>query len=185
MTVRKKRVMEGTRRSGGAGPFERSDSRQSGSETAEAWLRLQPERPQYTQYTQYTQYNVLLCYRRELLLQPGPLLPGGPQSGQKHTPKNNTLPQRDTVSVGETAAVERGVASPKPGGRKTVSQRAQVLFLYILSFFLLAPSVLFIHKHSQMAAALWCKCWSITRLPLRQETGLPGTWVRSQTVLQL
>lgn len=74
----------------------RSDSRQSGSVMAEDWLRLQPELPQYTQY------NVLLCSsgcRGSSHLQPGPFLPGGPQSGQKHTPKNNTVCHRGTQSA--------------------------------------------------------------------------------------
>lgn len=94
--VKNKRVMMGAWRSDRAGPFEQSDSRQSGSERAEHWLRLQPEPPQYTQYSQY---NVLLCCRAELLLQPGPFLPGGPQSRQKHTPKNNTEFHRGTQSA--------------------------------------------------------------------------------------
>lgn len=75
-------------------------------------------------------------------------LSGGPESGQKH-PKN-----RGTQSDWGRAWVAR----PKPGKVENYwesweSHRAQVLLLYIL-FFLLPPSVLLLHKHSQTAAAL-------------------------------
>lgn len=68
-------------------------------------------------------------------------------------------------------------------GRKTVSQGGTSALSLHSVFFLLTPLVLFIHKRSQMAAVLWCKCRSITELPFRQETGLPGTWIQPQTVL--
>lgn len=132
----------------------RNDSRQSGSVMVEDWLRLQPELPQYTQY------NVLLCSsgcRSSSHLQPGPFLPGGPQSGQKHTPKNNTVCHRGTQSAWvKRHSVAHEMRSGKyetRQGRKTVSQGAQVLFLYILSFSA-HSSGLFIHKCSQMAAVL-------------------------------
>lgn len=101
-------------------------------------------------------------------------------SQDKNTPQKITEFHRGTQSAWVKT---RSGESETRHGRKTVSHRAQGLFFYIfpaqyISFF-------FIHKHSQMAVALWCKRWSITRLPLRQETGLPGAWVRSQTVLQL
>lgn len=109
------------------------------------WIRLQPELPQYTQY------NVPLCSPCCLPsshLQPGPFLPGGPQSRQKHTHKNNTQCHRGTQSHspgrGETAPVHlagRGVANMKLD--KVEKQKARGHKRSLFTFFLLllpAPS---------------------------------------------
>lgn len=59
-------------------------------------------------------------------LQPGPFLPGGPQSRQKHTQKNNMQgPQRQLR--------RRRVANTKPGGRKSPAAPLLTRFLTLLT----------------------------------------------------
>ena len=126
---------------GGSG----SDSRQRGSVMAGYWIRLQPVLPQYAQY------NVPLCSPAACpahICSRGPFLPGGPQSRQKHTHKNNTWGLRGTHS--HSLGRETCTHTPRETrigkyetrqGRKTDSRGAQTLSLF--TFFLLpllAPS---------------------------------------------
>jgi len=123
---------------GGSG----SDSRQRGSVMAGYWIRLQPELPQYAQY------NVplcSLCCPTSSHLQPGPFLPGGPQSRQKHTRKNNTQGHRGTHShrpgrekCTDTPCETRSSKYETGQGRKTDRHSAQTPFILPLP----APSAL-------------------------------------------
>lgn len=80
-------------------------------------------------------------------LQPGPFLPGGPQSRQKHTLKNNTQRPRDTQSHSQGRGVTPQVRLARHGAANMqldkVENRkgAQTLSLYFLS----SPSPHFIN----------------------------------------
>lgn len=147
---REGRAIEGAQRSDRAGPFDWSDSRQSGSAMARHGLGLQPELPQYAQY------NVLLCYggcRSSSHLQPGPFLPGGPRSGQ-NTPQEITQNATEGHSQrgwnGTSVAHEMRIGKYGTGqGRKTVSRGHKCSF-FTSSLFSAHSSGLFVHKRSQM-----------------------------------